>query len=240
PGAGKGMNRDCIPNKEAEKYFFHFPDGNASIARMLVRKLIPEAISGSAATDIISQRANYAKLDDESSPVRIRLNSTAVRVQHVGDPASAKEVEVTYSRFGKLYAVRAPHAVLACWNMVIPYICAELPDHQKQALHSAAKVPLLYTNVCIRNWNAFQKLGVSSVYAPHCYHSAFTLDIPVSIGEYHCSTDPDQPIVIHMMKTPCKPGLPSRDQHRMGRIELFMTEFPTMERNIRDQLARTL
>jgi spermidine dehydrogenase len=240
PGAGKGMNRDCIPNKEAEKYFFHFPDGNASIARMLVRKLIPEAISGSTATDIISQRANYAKLDDESSPVRIRLNSTAVRVKHVGDPAGAKEVEVTYSRFGKLYSVRAPHAVLACWNMVIPYICAELPDHQKQALHSAAKVPLLYTNVCIRNWNAFQKLGVSSVYAPHCYHSAFTLDIPVSIGEYHCSTEPDQPIVIHMMKTPCKPGLPSRDQHRMGRIELFMTEFETMERNIRDQLARAL
>ncbi len=240
PGAGKGMNRDAIPNEEAEKYFFHFPDGNASIARMLVRKLIPQAIGGDSATDIVTEKANYAKIDDEASPVRIRLSSTAVRVKHVGDPANAKEVEITYSRLGKLYSIRAPNTVLACWNMVIPYICTDLPEHQKQALHSAAKVPLLYTNVAIRNWNSFQKLGTSSVYAPGCYHSAFTLDIPVSIGGYECSKSPDEPIVIHMMKTPCKPGLPARDQHRMGRIELFMTEFSTMERNIRDQLARTL
>jgi spermidine dehydrogenase len=240
PGPGKGMNRDAIPNEEAEKYFFHFPDGNASIARMLVRKLIPDAISGDTAADIVTQKANYAKIDDEASPVRIRLSSTAVRIRHIGDPASAKEVEITYSRLGKLYTARAPHTVVACWNMVIPYIATELPDHQKQALNSAAKVPLLYTNVAIRNWTAFQKLGASSVYAPGCYHSAFTLDLPVSIGGYECSKSPDQPIVIHMMKTPCKPGLPARDQHRMGRIELFMTEFSTMERNIRDQLARTL
>lgn len=240
PAPGKGMNRDCIPNEEAEKYFFHFPDGNASIARMLVRKLVPAAISGESATDIVTQRANYARLDDQSSPVRIRLNSTAVRVRHLGDANSAKEVEITYSRFGKLYSVRAPYTVLACWNMVIPYICAELPDRQKQALHFEPKVPLLYTNVVLRNWTSFQKLAASSVYAPHCYHSAFTLDIPVSIGDYRCSTSPDQPIVVHMMKTPCKPGLPARDQHRMGRIELFITEFETMERNIRDQLARTL
>lgn len=240
PGPGKGMNRDCIPNAEAERYFFHFPDGNASIARMLVRKLIPAAIAGSTATDIVTQKADYAKLDDEASPVRIRLNSTAVRVRHIGDATGAREVEITYSRLGKLYSVRAPFTVLACWNMVIPYICTELPEAQKQALHSEPKVPLLYTNVAIRNWTAFQKLDASSVYSPHCYHSAFTLDIPVSMGDYHCSTAPDQPIVIHMMKTPCKPGLPARDQHRMGRIELFITDFETMERNIRDQLARAL
>src|SRR6184192_2821953 len=87
PAPGKGMNRDAIPNEEAEKYFFHFPDGNASIARMLVRKLIPDAISGNSAADIVTQKANYAKIDDPSSPVRIRLSSTAVRVKHVGDPA---------------------------------------------------------------------------------------------------------------------------------------------------------
>jgi spermidine dehydrogenase len=241
PGAGKGMNRDAIPNEEAEKYFFHFPDGNASIARLLVRSLIPEAVPGNSATDVVTARANYGKLDDSASPVRIRLNSTAVRVRHMGgDAAHAKEVEITYSRFGKLYSVRAPHTVLACWNMVIPYICAELPEAQKQALSSAAKVPLLYTNVVLKNWTSFKNLGVSSVYAPGCYHSAFTLDMPVSIGGYECAKSPDEPIVIHMMKTPCKPGLPARDQHRLGRIELFMTDFGTIERKIREQLQRTL
>jgi len=240
PTPGKGMNRDIIPNAEAERYFYHFPDGNATIARLLVRSLIPQAIPGSTAEDVTTARANYAKLDDPASPVRIRLNSTAVRVKHMGDAANAKEIEITYSRLGKIYTVRAPFTVLACWNMMIPYICTELPEEQKQALHYETKVPLLYTNVALHNWKAFQKAGTMAVYAPSGYHTYFRLDIPVSIGDYHFSTSPEQPIVIHMMKSPCKPGLPARDQHRMGRVELFMTEFETMERKIRDQLARAL
>ena len=240
PTPGKGMNRDAIPNEEAEKYFFHFPDGNASIARLLVRKLLPNAIPGNSASDIVMAGADYGKLDSASSPVRIRLNSTVVRVRHAGDPASAKEVEIAYANGGKVYKVKAAHCILACWHVVIPYICDELPDPQKDALASAAKVPLLYTNVAIRNWTSFQKLGVSSVYAPGSYHSNFTLDIPVSIGGYECARKPDEPIVIHMMKSPCQPGLPARDQHRMGRQELFMTQFETIELKIRDQLARTL
>jgi spermidine dehydrogenase len=240
PSPGTGMSRDVIPNAEAEKYFFHFPDGNASIARLLVRSLIPEAVPGNSAEDVVTARAHYANLDRAQNTVRIRLNSTAVRVQHVGPAASATQVEVTYSRLGKLYKVRAPFAVLACWHMVIPYICSELPEEQKQALRSAAKVPLLYTNVALRNWEAFQKLKAMAVYAPGGYHTYFRLDLPVSIGEYHCPTLPNQPIVIHMMRTPCRPGLPARDQHRFGRIELFTTEFQTIERKIREQLARTL
>ncbi len=237
---GKGMNRDAIPNAEAEKYFFHFPDGNASIARLLVRQLIPEAIPGESMSDIVTARANYARLEDTSSPVQIRLNSTAVRVRHLGDPAKANEVEIAYSRYGKLYSVRAKNCVLACWHVVIPYICEELPDMQKSALSQAAKVPLLYTNVALQNWTSFQKAGANSVYAPGCYHTHLNLDLPVSIGEYQCPKKPDEPIVVHMMKTPCKPGLPARSQHMTGRIELFTTEFETMERNVREQLARTL
>jgi spermidine dehydrogenase len=240
PTPGKGMNRDTIPNAEAEKYFFHFPDGNATIARLLVRGLIPEAVPGSSADDVITARANYAKLDRDTSPVRIRLNSTVVRVRHVGDPASAREVEITYSRFGKLYILRAPFAVLACWNMVIPYICSELPEEQKKALHFEVKVPLLYTNVTIRNWTAFQKVRANEIYAPGCYHTTMWADLPVSIGDYHHPTSPEEPIVVHMEKTPCRPGMPAREQHRWGRVELFTTAFETIERKIRDQLARVL
>ncbi|MGA8430340.1 MAG: NAD(P)-binding protein [Candidatus Sulfotelmatobacter sp.] len=239
PAPGKGMNRDAIPNKEADKYFFHFPDGNATIARLLVRKLIPAAISGSTWSDVILAKADYNKLDEASSPVRIRLNSTAVRVRHVGDATSAKEVEVTYARKGKVYTTRAKNAILACWHVVIPYICDELPAKQKEALASAQKVPLLYTNVAIRNWSSFQKVGANAIYAPGMYHTQVNLDLPVSIGGYECARKPEQPIVIHMMKTPCHPGIPARAQHSAGRMELFTTEFKTMERNIREQLART-
>ena len=240
PSPGKGMNRDAIPNEEAEKYFFHFPDGNATIARLLVRKLMPNAIPGSAFSDVVLAKAHYAKLDDAKSPVSIRLNSTAVRVKHVGSEASAKEVEVTYARGGKVYTARAKNAILACWHVVIPYICDELPAKQKEALASAQKVPLLYTNVLLRNWTSFHKVGVNSVYAPGMYHSGVNLDLPVSIGGYECARKPAEPIVVHMMKAACHPGLPARQQHSQGRMELFTTTFEEMERKIRDQLVRTL
>ena len=240
PAPGKGMNRDAIPNREAEKYFFHFPDGNASIARLLVRSLIPRAIPGQSATDVVLARANYAKLDEKNSPVRIRLNSTAVRVKHQGDPASARGVEIAYVRDSKVYTVKAAHCILACWHVVIPYICQQLPEKQKEALASAAKVPLLYTNVALRNWKAFEKLGANAIYVPDGYHSYMNLDLPVSIGGYECSKKPEEPIVVHMVKTPCKPGRPARDQHLLGRVELFTTTFETMERNIREQLARVV
>jgi spermidine dehydrogenase len=240
PTPGKGMNRDAIPNEEAEKYFFHFPDGNATIARLLVRKLIPDAMPGNSSSDVILSRANYAKLDDSGSPIRIRLNSTAVRVKHLGDAFSAKEVEVAYACGGKVYTAKAKNSILACWHVVIPYICGELPDKQKEALASAQKVPLLYTNVALRNWTSFQKLGVNSVYAPGLYHTGVNLDLPVSIGGYECARKPEEPIVVHMMKAACHPGLPARQQHMYGRMELYTTTFETMERKIRDQLARTL
>jgi spermidine dehydrogenase len=240
PLPGKGMNRDAIPNEEAEKYFFHFPDGNATIARLLVRKLIPDAIPGVSSSDVILAKANYAKLDDSSSPVRRRLNSTAVRVKHLGDAASAREVEVSYARGGKVYTAKANNAILACWHVVIPYICEELPDKQKEAMASAQKVPLLYTYVAVRNWTSFQKLGTNSIYAPGMYHSFVNLDLPVSIGGYECARKPDEPILLHMMKAACRPGRTARQQHMIGRMELYSTDFETMERKIRDQLARTL
>ena len=240
PSPGKGMNRDAIPNEEAEKYFFHFPDGNASIARLLVRRLIPNAIPGHSSSDVVLAKANYAKLDQASSPVRIRLSSTAVRVKHLSEVATAKEVEVTYARAGKVYIAKAKNAILACWHVMIPYICDELPDKQKEALASAQKVPLLYTNVALRNWTSFQKAGANSVYAPGMYHSGLNLDLPVSIGGYGCARRPEEPIVAHMMKAACHPGLPARQQHSSGRMELYTTTFETMERKIRDQLVRTL
>ena len=225
---------------QERKYFFHFPDGNASIARLLVRSLIPSAIPGNSATDVVTAKADYSKLDDATSSVRIRLNSTAVRVRHIGDLATAKEVEVTYARGGKVYVARAKNVIMACWNVVIPYICAELPEKQKQDLCMAQKVPLLYTNVLLRNWTSLQKLGANAIYAPGCYHTNVDMDLPVSIGDYQCTREPEEPVVLHLSKGVCHAGLSPREQYTMGRVELFTTEFETIERSVRDQLARIL
>src|SRR5205814_95996 len=155
------------------------------------------------------------------------------RVKHIGDLASAKEVEVTYVRDDKAYAVRCGHCILACWHTVIPLINDELPDKQREALSSAEKVPLLYTNVAIRNWTAFQRLAASWIYAPGCYYAHMNLDVPVSIGEYRFAKKPEEPIVVHLVRTPCKQGLPLRRQYRAGRMELFTTSWETLERNTR-------
>jgi spermidine dehydrogenase len=238
---GKGMNRDAMESPEGgDHYFFHFPDGNATVARMLVRKLIPSAIPGKTMDDIVTARCNYAQLDHPSSASRIRLNSSVVRVRHLGNPSSAKQVEVAYVRGKKLQSVKAKQCILACWGTVIPYICPELSQKQKEDLAYGVKVPLLYTNVLLSNWKPFVKAGAGMIYCPSSYFSELMLDLPVSIGKYQCSRTPEEPIVVHLMRTPCSPGLAARQQHRAGRLELFTTKFETYERNIRQQLARIL
>jgi spermidine dehydrogenase len=221
-------------------YKFHFPDGNASIARLLVRSLVPSSIPGRSAEDIVTATADYRQLDRAGAPVRIRLNSTAVAVRNIGEPTSAREAEVIYSRNGALAAARGKAVVLACWNMMIPYLCPELPGAQKDALRHLVKTPLVYTSVAIRNWRAFMTLGVYEVYAPGSYHSSVRLNETVDIGGYLSVRSPDDPILLHMVRTPCRPGLDEREQHRVGRAELMSTSFETFERNVRDQLARTL
>jgi len=218
----------------------HFPDGNATIARLLVRDLIPNAVPGDSVDDVVTARVNYAQLDRSTSRVRLRLNSIAVRARHLGDPKSAGQVEVTYLRGGRTFTARARGTVLACYNMMIPYLCPELPAGQKDALHKLVKTPLVYTSVALRNRRAFDALKVHRIYAPGGYHTYFHLNPHVDIGRYESPKSAHDPILVHMVRTPCKPGLPEHDQNRLGRAELLSTPFETFERSIREQLARTL
>src|SRR5262249_44797350 len=230
-----------LPEHEKEEpYIFHFPDGNASIARLLVRALIPDAVPGHDMEDVVSARADYSKLDETGRPVCIRLNSTVVHVQHGKAGAGKQRVEIAYARDGKLQSVSAKHCVLACYNGMIPYLCPELPQKQKEALSYLVKAPLVYTHVALRNWTSFVKLGVRHIVAPGGYHTYIALDFPVSLGAYRFPSKPEEPAVLFMLRTPCRPGLAMRDQFRAGRVELIGTPFERFERNIRDQLTRML
>jgi spermidine dehydrogenase len=226
--------------EKEEPYIFHFPDGNASVARLLVRSLIPDAVPGSTMEDVVTARANYAALDRPANPARIRLNSTVVNVKHLGAKDASKEVEVSYMRGGTLNTVKGNYCVLACYNVMIPYICPELPVVQKESLSYLVKAPLVYTHVALRNWTSFANLGIHQIVAPGGYHTYTALDFPVSLGKYKFPSKPEEPAVLFMLRTPCKPGLPVRDQNRAGRTELLQTPYNKFERNIRDQLARML
>jgi spermidine dehydrogenase len=230
-GGGKRAER-----KRDEPYIYHFPDGNASLARLLVRALVPAAMPGHTMDDVVTARARYDSLDIPGSPVRIRLNATAVRAANLRSGG----VEVDYVRRGVCERVRAGACVLACWNAVVPYICPEVPAAQREALAYGVKAPLVYTHVAIANWEPFARAGVRAIHAPGSYHSLTSLDFPVDIGRYESPRTPAEPMVLWMLRTPCAPGLPARDQYRAGRAELYATPFAAIEHAIRDQLARML
>jgi spermidine dehydrogenase len=240
PGSAPHMGYTAAGYADGGSYKFHFPDGNASIARLLVRRLVPASLPGDSAEDAVAVRLDYSKLDQPQSPVRIRLGSIAVRIRNVGDPASSAGVEIAYSRAGEVFSVRAKSCVLACYNMVIPYLCPELPEPQKQALHYAVKIPLIYASVALRNWMAFKNLGIASVHAPGSYFSSLALNQVVDIARYRSPHAPNEPMLIHMTRTPARPGLPERDQHRAGHYDILSTSLETFEEGIRDQLGRIL
>jgi spermidine dehydrogenase len=164
------------------------------------------------------------------------LSSTVLRVRHI----SPGEAEVTYGRDAKAYTVRTKSVVMACWNMMIPYLVDELPAEQKTALRYGVKVPLVYTQVALRDWTAFQTLGMHRVTCPGMYHSSMALSEPIDIGAYATAHTPQEPIVLHMLRTPCAPGVSAREQQRAGHAELLSTPFATFEHNIREQLGRVL
>ena len=223
-----------------EPYIYHFPDGNASIARLLVRRLISGVAPGNTMEDIVGAPFDYSRLDSEDSPVRLRLGSTAVRVRNLGEARAADEVEVHYVRGGKTFRTRARSCVLACYNRMIPYLCPELPAKQKEALAALVKLPLVFTNVLLRNWHPWQKLGIAVANCPGTYHRAVMLDFPVSLGSVEFSKGPDHPILAHMNRVPGSPGLSPSDQSRAGRMEMLSTSFETIEREIRTHLSGML
>jgi spermidine dehydrogenase len=216
---------------------FHFPDGNASVARMLVRRLVPGVAPGHSMDDIVSARFDYNRLDVPESPVKIRLNSTAVHVQHVDSDA----VEVTYVEDGQARRVQSKHCILACYHAIVPHICPELPTRQKEALSRTLRMPLVSINVLIDNWKAFENLGIYSAYSPGSFCCDMRLTRPLKFADYQSARSTDEATTVHLYRIPLPgSGLTPRERYRLGRHELLATTFETFERNIRDQLGRTL
>jgi spermidine dehydrogenase len=238
PGfAGLGLPSEGTNPYRDEPYIYHFPDGNASLARLLVRTLIPAAVSGRTMEDIVTARLDYSTLDAPANLVRIRLSSTCI---HVHD--TPQGVEFAYVTAGKVHRVAGRRAVLAGFNMMIPYLMPELPEAQRRALAQNVKAPLVYTNVLIRNWQAWQNLKISSIAAPMSYHSVVKLDYPVSLGDYRFPHSPSEAMVLHLVHVPTAPnqGNDARTQYRLGRYELLETTFAQYEEHIRDELDRML
>ena len=218
----------------------YFADGNASLARLQVHKLIPAVAPDTQGfDDIATSHFDYSALDLKQHPVRLRLNSTVVGVRETDDDT----VTVDYVRDGDAVRVTGDHCVLACYNGAIPYLCPQLPESQKEALRYGGKVPLVMTNVLIENGHAFSKLGVGQVNCPDDPYVVVTTPPATTTGGFQPPGGPDDPMVIYMLGAPSvKPtgNETSRELNRMGLEKLYATTFDSYEKEIRNQLQGML
>lgn len=237
-----GLNGMGLPPLDAEyqaelddPYIYHFPDGNAGLTRLMVRRLIPNVAPGNSMDDVVLARFDYDQLDLPSNKVRLRLNSTCIHAANV-----AGGVEVSAIRDEQITKVFARKVVMAGYNMMIPFIVPEMSPQQKEALEQNVKLPMVYSKVMIRNWRAFMELGVHCVYCPTAPYSVVKLDYPVDMGGYQHPRNPDEPIMLHMIYVPTEPGLSVREQARKGREKLMDMSFDEHEQIIRQQLQQML
>lgn len=218
----------------------YFPDGNASVARLLVHKLIPSAAPNATGfDDIAASRFDYDALDNEQSAVRLRLNSTVVGVRETGND----RVTVDYVRDGDPVRVTSDHCVLACYNGAIPHLCPQLPKSQKEALRYGVKVPLVLTNVLLTDGQAFSKLGVNQITCPNDPYVLVTTPPPTTTGGHEPPQGPDDPMAIFMLGVPHidpEEGETSRQLLLRARHKVYETTFDTYEKEVRDQLQGLL
>jgi len=239
-GKKYGMIEDEDPNDPG--YAHHFPDGNAGFCRSIVQALIPDVAPEveelESAADLVLADFDYGALDDPENDTRIRLSSTAIEVKHEGPVDSAEKVAVTYIFDGMPRRVRASHVIMACWNMIIPHVCRDLPEPQKEALSSNVKIPYIFANVMVKNWQAIKKSGVGATYCPTAYFHLMQCEYPVNMGGYETTENADEPMPITLIRVPVPEelGLEPRDQFREGRVEVLMAEYSDYEREVKEQL----
>jgi len=237
----QGLDLPVDPEAVAEfeePYIYHFPDGNASIARLLVRRLIPAAAPGSTMEDIVTAAFDYAQLDTPRARVRLRLNSTVTTLAN----ATGDSVDVGYMHDRTLKRVRAQRAIHAGYNMMLPYMMSELPSAQRAALSKGVKAPLVYVKLAVRNWEPWVKAGVHEITNPMGFYSRIKLDYPVSLGAYRFARSPREPIGLHLVHvpTPGNTGLDQRAAWRAGRTIMLDTPFEQYESHAVDELTRFL
>jgi len=223
--------------EENEPYIFHFPDGNASIARLLVRRLIPSAASGYSMDDIVTSRFDYGRLDAAGQAVRLRLASTVVGLAN-----TRTGVDVLYAQGEKLTRISASHAIYAGYSAMLPYICPDLGPAQRTAVAAQVRAPLAYVNVAVRNWRPWVQQGVHYVNNPAGFYSNLKLDYPVSLGDYRFPTHPDEPMILHLVHVPWPDGriTDPRSTFRAARAQLYANRFEDFEASARDELTRML
>jgi spermidine dehydrogenase len=242
PGLGRTPEFALSPNAEPT---IAWPDGNASLARLLVSRLIPAAFPDGTpdALSVVQARCDYSRLDRPGNTVRLRLNSLVTRV--MAGNGKGSDAKVDYIVGGKGYRARATHVVMACWNRVTAQILEGLPQAQVEGLTYARKVPLIYGRAALRNWQAFADAQISSV-SPRgnsLFWDSTTLNAGASFDDVYGPTpvDPAKPAILTFQVVPTDhEATPQLAAYEGGRKVLLETSFAELEASLWDVLDRSV
>jgi spermidine dehydrogenase len=223
-----------------------FPGGNTTIARLIVKNLIPGAINGTGAgpgassdtvTAVTVNNVNFAALDTPQANARVRLSSTAISVQHDGEPGKSNFVSISYLKDGKLYRVRARSAVLAGGSWTTKHIVQDLPESHRAAYAEFHRSPCMMANVAVRNWQFLYKMGMSGCRWFEGTGNYMEVCKLALTGVSEPKISPDSPIVLSLKVLYPHPGRSTEEQGNLGRAELLGTSFRDYERRIREQFT---
>ena len=219
-----------------------FPGGNSTMGRHLVRRLIPDSISGDFTLEgVMDGKINFAAIDRAGQPTRIRLRSTVVRVEH--EAQGAKEVvAVTYENGGRIYRSRAGAVIMASGGWITKRVVAGLPDDIRAAYDKFCYAPALIANVALNNWRFMYKLGAPAArWMDDGTMFGYVANIRQNmiIGDYNPPLHPDKPTILTFYMGIYFPGqgYSVYEQGVRGRMKLLSTSYADYERTIRRQMT---
>ena len=214
-----------------------FPGGNTGIARHFVKKLNPDAIEGTSFEEVLFGRIAFDQLDREDKPVRMRLNSTAVSIEHTSQVNGNEQIQITYAKNGELNKLKAKAVVMATGGWVNRNVLKDLPSEYHGAYGKFGHSPVLVANVALTNWRFLERLGVSAAIWPEGFGFTCNIRRPMIVDGKSQPLHPDKPIVLTFYTPIFKPGLERKEQGAVGRAELLSTSFTDYERQIREQMT---
>jgi spermidine dehydrogenase len=217
-----------------------YPDGNHTVARQLLKGILPSAITGENTMEgVFNGEPRYEELDGSGNRARVRLSSMVTSIRQKGDTVDVDYVQPD-GPDGKARRVRARHVIMTGWGSVAKHVVADLPEEQRKALEEYRYSSALYINVLLKHWRPIADIGAFEMYWPEGYCTWMHVSDPLSVGDYRPEYHPDKPTLLSMYKYIHKRGLEPREQMQLGRYEMEKKTFEEYEREIRSELNHVL
>jgi len=250
-GGGSGLGPDALsaysdyayemlhPLKEEEGGADQmFPGGNATIARLMVKTLLPQAIDGPDGVEGVCRNpVKFSAIDIPGARTRIRLSSTVIAVQHDGDAGKANTVTIIYLKDGKLYRVKARSVVMAGGSWTAKHMIKDLPEEHRGAYAQFYRSPCMMANVAVRNWRFLHKMGISGCRWFEGFGNYMEVRKLALTGLEDSTIGPDSPIVLNLKVLYSYPGQSTEEQGNRGRAEMMRTSFRSYEQQVREQFT---